>query len=117
MHFCLTDWDTHYSLSLTLSWMSPADERRLEMRFDSIEMLQLRGIDARVPRKEDRRLSFFGYVHPEDLDLMDGFLPEDLAGEGFHFILSFEGGLVVKLQCLSAKLSEATGSETASSME
>lgn len=97
------------SSSLTLSWVSLADEKFLEICFESIELLMLRGMDAKMPRKEDRRLSFMGYVNPEDLDLMDGFLPEDLAEEGFHFIFSFEGGVVIKLQCQSAKVMAKTG--------
>lgn len=102
------------SSSLVLSWVALVDERYLEICFESIDLLMLRGVNGGMPRKEDRRLSFMGYVHPEDLDLMDGFLPEDLAGEGFHFIFNFEGGLVVKLQCQSAKVTVKSGAITGS---
>lgn len=95
------------SSSLSLSWICSADGRCVQISFEAIDLLALRGMDIEVSRKEDRRLSFLGYAHPEDTDLMDGFLPEDLAGDDYHFILGFEGGVTIKLHCRSARFGEA----------
>lgn len=94
------------SSSLALSWTSSASGMLVQISFESIELLMLRGMDTEVPREEDRRLSFLGYTHPEDTDLMNGFLPEDLAGDDYHFILGFEGGVTIKLHCRSARFGE-----------
>lgn len=104
------------SSSLTLSWVSRLGGTHVQICFEKIELLVLRGIDAMVPRKEDRRLSFLGFAHPEDMDLMDGFLPEDLAGDDYHFIVSFEGGIALKVQCQSANF-QAEGLPSAPELE
>ena len=98
--------------SLTLWWKEskkPTKDKGLVcIRFASLQSLSLRGLDEGMPRKEDCRLSFMGYLRPED-DSMDGFLPEELAKEGFRMIFCFEGGLAVKVYAASAQFSVGGG--------
>jgi hypothetical protein len=60
------------------------------------------GIDCDVPRKEDRRLAFMGYLSPDDSS-MSAFLPEELATPRHHMIFCFEGGLAIKVYSTSAR--------------
>lgn len=96
--------------SLTLWWKAakaPTNGQDLVcIRFTLLQSLDLKGIDEGMPRKEDRRLSFMGYLRPED-ESMDGFLPEEMAKEGYRMIFCFEGGLAVKVYAASAQFSAA----------
>jgi hypothetical protein len=73
-------------------------------QFNSVSNLFLRGFDVTVPRKEDQRLSFIGYLHPED-ESRDGFLTEDMAFENYHIIFNFEGGIAIKVYAESVDFS------------
>lgn len=89
------------SSHLTLLWANNREEIRI--CFQSVKFLRMNGFDEAMPREEDSRLSFMGYLHPDDVDLMDGFLTEDLAGEKYHVIFCFEGGLSMKVFADSAE--------------
>lgn len=86
---------------LTLLWANNREELRI--CFQLVKFLRMKGFDEAMPRQEDSRLSFMGYLHPDDVDLMDGFLTEDLASENHHLIFCFEGGLSMKVFAASAE--------------
>ncbi len=84
--------------SLILVWEARADRsQKIEIRFESIQYLRLQGVDQDMPRAEDCRLSFAGYLHPDQGDVMDGFVEDNGSMEGYHMIFCFEGGLVAKV--------------------
>lgn len=60
-------------------------------------ILAIEGIDPQMPRIEDMRLSFMGYLHPDDLAVMNGFLLEESSSSSHHMIFAFEGGFVLKI--------------------
>lgn len=94
--------------SLTLWWEAsrkPLNGQSLIcIRFTSLQSLNLKGIDEGMPRKEDRRLSFMGYLRPDD-ESMDAFLPEEMAKDGYCMIICFEGGVAVKVYATSVQFS------------
>lgn len=93
--------------SLGFNWVAQAEGKRqwLKLVFDGILLLDIIGIDMDVPRKEDVALDFLGFLHPEDRNVMSGFLPEKMATPEHHFILKFLGGLTVKVFAREAVLS------------
>ncbi len=68
----------------------------LVIAFDAVSVLRALGLKTDMPFNEDECLDCFGYLHPDDLDVMDGFLPEDVSTEDYHMIFIFRGGLVLK---------------------
>jgi hypothetical protein len=94
--------------SLTLWWKaskaSMNSQGLASVHFALLQSLNLKGIDEEMPRKEDRRLSFMGFLRPDD-ESMDAFLPEEMARDGYHMIFCFEGGMAVKVYASSAEFS------------
>lgn len=92
--------------SLTLWWKASkapiSGKDFVCIRFTLLQSLNLKGIDEGMPRKEDCRLSFMGYLRPDD-KAMDGFLPEEMAKDGYPMIFCFEGGLTLKVYAASAQ--------------
>jgi len=92
--------------NLSLLWLSRSSSSCLQLSivFKQIKYFNALGFDEEMPRAEDRRLSFLGYLHPEDVNIMNGFLPEESYADGHHIIFSFEGGLTLKLLAEIAEL-------------
>lgn len=94
--------------SLELLWRRSSVPSRtireyIRLRFLGLSALSIRGLDSKVPRREDARLSFMGYVRPDDNQL-NGFLPEELGDTTCHMILVFEGGIALKVFASEARL-------------
>lgn len=54
-------------------------------------------------------LGFMGYLHPDDIGVMDGFLfPRD-ARPGFHMVFGFDNDLSIKLYSRTVELVPLTG--------
>ena len=83
---------------------STADCEWVRLRFTCLSSLVVRGIDTEVPRREDARLAFIGYVRADD-DRMDGFLPVEFSDSTCHIIIAFEGGFSVKVFGSEANMS------------
>lgn len=69
----------------------------LVITFETVSIFRVFGLKTDMPFDEDECLDCFGYLHPDDLNVMDGFLPEDASTEDYHMIFIFRGGLVLKL--------------------
>lgn len=97
--------------SLELVWnrssvSSGANCEYIRLRFIRLSALSIRGMDSEVPRREDARLSFMGYVRPDD-DQLNGFLPEELGDPTCHMIIVFEGGIALKVFASEARFTTA----------
>lgn len=90
--------------SISLVWRGVRSDIQLTLEFEQVSFLSLAGFDSGMPRKDDKVLSFAGFLHPEDQSIMDGFLTEEMSHDGYHMIISFEGGMTVKLLSESATL-------------
>ena len=89
---------------ITIFWRSLRCQNALaSIRFEGLQSLALKGFDISMPREEDRRLSFMGYLHPDDVEIMDGFLPEEGPMKDSPMIFCFEGGLAIKVFAISAE--------------
>lgn len=73
----------------------------VQIIFDNVALLKLQTEDNDKNNGKET-LSFIGYLHPNDVDLMDGCLDEDEANPTYHMIIAFEGGLAIKIFSESA---------------
>ncbi len=80
------------------------DCQGLALDFSSVSVIRVSGVANDIPVGEDGCLDSFGYLHPDDLDVMDGFLPESSATESYHMIFIFRGGLAVKIYAEEANV-------------
>lgn len=97
----------HYNAddqSLILSWIKSHEEwakietcNEVSIIFKLVEVLKIIPREDDKPKSEDTTLSFMGYLHPDDLDIMNGFLPTEQKSEDYHMIFGFESGLSIKV--------------------
>lgn len=80
----------------------------LVITFEAVSVFRIFGLKMDMPFDEDECLDCLGYLHPDDLDVMDGFLPEDASAEDYHMIFIFRGGLVLKLFAEEARVKTHT---------
>ena len=78
-------------------WSRNERYEKIKLIFDAVSVFCVHARDQAKPFSEDECLSYIGYLHPDDMDVMDGFLPVDQSSDGCHIVLGFEGGLVIKL--------------------
>jgi hypothetical protein len=90
---------------LVVQWGKKGGDSDVQIEFLRVSFLAISGFDTLVPRSEDKRLSFIGYVHPEDKELMNGFLLEEMSSIEYHMIISFEGGMTLKIYAEDSILS------------
>ena len=95
---------------LSLKWqeVNSKDRKFLAIDFVDLKYLALDGLDADMPRKEDKTLSFIGYLHQDSPEVMDGFLPEEMASPTHHLIIKFLGGLTIKVFSASALITTSS---------
>ena len=77
-------------------WIPKDEAKRLNIVFDKVSLLRVKG-DLSSDLSTRTTLSFMGYLHPEDVALMDGCLDEQEANSDYHMIFIFEDGLVIKV--------------------
>ncbi len=91
----------HNRVSLTWikgtgNWVKTDAPENIKIVFDNVLLLKVQTDD--YDKIDDKvTLSFIGYLHPEDVDLMDGCLDEGEATSAYHMIIAFEGGLAIKI--------------------
>jgi len=88
------------SLSWTKSegdWVAEAVPQKIKMNFDGVSFFSTQIIPKEHDKSDRLTLSFVGYLHPEDIGLMDGCLDERESDWSYHMIFSFENGLAVKI--------------------
>ena len=85
-------------------WAKLEQYERLKLIFKSVEIFSVNSRDSEKPFTEDDSLSYIGYLHPDDLSLMEGFLPPEQSEDNYHMILGFESGLVLKIYSESVLL-------------
>ncbi|MBU3057894.1 hypothetical protein [Pseudomonas indica] len=85
-------------------WSRNERYEKIKLTFDAVSVFCVRARDQAKPFSEDECLSYIGYLHPDDMDVMDGFLPVGQSSDDYHVILGFEGGLVIKLYSRIARV-------------
>lgn len=89
--------------TLSLTWIKAIGDWVLTDEFEDVqivfESVSFLNVQTRASDKfADRQtLSFLGYLHPQDTELMDGCLDESEATSEYHMIFAFEDGLAVKI--------------------
>lgn len=91
------------SNQVCLSWIKsvgdwvPTDEvEGFKIIFENALLLKVQGSISEVPSTR-KNLSFIGYLHPEDVELMDGCLDESEATSDHHMIFVFENNFAIKI--------------------
>ncbi|MES2822751.1 MAG: hypothetical protein V4732_04045 [Pseudomonadota bacterium] len=85
-------------------WAVKEPFENLRLQFNSISIFAVRSRDDKKPFSEDDCLSYIGYMHPDDIEIMNGFLPKKMANDKYHLVLGFESGMAIKLFCETAEL-------------
>lgn len=85
-------------------WAKLEQYSKLKLIFKTVELFSVNPRECKKPFSEDDSLSYIGYLHPEDLSMMEGFLPPEQADDNYHMILGFESGLAIKLYSESVLL-------------
>ncbi len=85
-------------------WAKDEIYQGLKLVFSCVYVFSVRPRDNDKSFSEDDCLSFLGYLHPDDLELMDGFLPLEKAGKNYDLFLGFESGLAIKLYAEAVEL-------------
>lgn len=70
---------------------------RLSIVFDAVSLFKVNFVSGGHGALEGRTLQFVGYLHPEDVETMNGCLDERESSDDFHIVFGFENGLSVKL--------------------
>lgn len=78
-------------------WIASDLPNMLELVFDDISFYKT-SFNCINNRLEDASvLAFIGYLHPNDIEVMDGCLDEKESDESYYMILGFENGFSVKI--------------------
>lgn len=85
-------------------WARAENYERLKLLFENVSIFCIHPRNSSQPFSEDDCLSYIGYLHPDDIELMEGFLPPEQSENNYHLVLSFESGLVIKLYSETVKL-------------
>ena len=93
------------SSSLTLNWVKTegawvgSDElSKVEIKFETVTFLKVhRNSINNEDADSSKTLALLGYLHPDDVDTMDGSLDEREANSDYHMIFLFEDSLAIKV--------------------
>lgn len=90
-------------------WAEGDIYKSVDLVFNSVQVFGVRPRCNDKPFSEDDSLGYMGYLHPDDIDVMDGFLFPEQARGNYHLIFGFESDLVVKLYSESVELMAGGG--------
>src|SRR3954463_16024954 len=79
-----------------LTWAALSSDAALPLTFEGIRFIKIKEADDGYPRREAQSTSFIGFLHPDDIETMDGFLPDD-GDEQAHFIVGFQDSSAIKV--------------------
>lgn len=77
-------------------WVQADEPEHVRIVFENVLFFKIQ-TGSSGTHKDRRTLSFIGYLHPEDVELMDGCLDESEATFTYHMIFVFEDGLAIKI--------------------
>ncbi len=78
-------------------WAEKELYNELKIIFNSVYVFKVNPRDVELPFSEDECLDCIGYLHPDDIELMDGFLTPDFADDSYHLVFGFQSGLFIKI--------------------
>lgn len=85
-------------------WAKHEKYKNLQLVFNFVDIFCVHPRDSEKSFSEDDSLSYIGYLNPNDLEVMEGFLPPEQSKDDYHMVLGFESGLVLKIYSKSAHL-------------
>lgn len=85
----------------TLAWTATGTRvsggRRFSLNFDSVDFLKVEGPGSDHEPDDARVLAFLGFLHPDQADVMDGFLEKNDGDGTYHMIIALESNLAIKI--------------------
>lgn len=85
-------------------WAKEEPFARLRMIFNDVSYFSVKSREQCKPFSEDSCLAFIGYLHPEDKEIMNGFLPKEKAKGNYDMILVFESDFAIKLYAETVRM-------------
>jgi hypothetical protein len=88
--------------SVSLSWKraavySPAAvATHITVRFENVQIFKTELLQVSAVATDSLVLNFVGFLHPDDLNVMDGCLLQEETDASYHAIFCFENGLSIK---------------------
>jgi hypothetical protein len=92
-HRCILRWDRS-----VLGKSEGVPHRSLKLIFEGIDFFWLKPADIKESDAEPGLLNFAGRLHPDDTEIMDGFLDHDDTESDYPMIFGFGDGFAVKLR-------------------
>lgn len=96
------EYDPHANNAL-FSWSrsksrsaEPGTAQKLMLRFDKLTLSKTEYMADSSLVADATTLAFLGFLHPDDLNVMDGCLTQDESDSTYHIIFRFENGLAIK---------------------
>ena len=89
------------SRSAILSWVRSSRAsshlaQKVSLRFVDLRVFKVELLEGCVEPDDARTLNFLGFLHPDDLEIMDGYLDQEESDPTYHMILRFEDGLSIR---------------------
>lgn len=81
----------------TGAWAEKENVNFLKMMFDKVSVFAVKSRDIDIPSSENETLAYVGFLHPDDTELMEGFLPPEYNSGEHHLVFGFESELVIKV--------------------
>lgn len=79
-------------------WISSDEFNEVEIAFKNVTFLKVRRDELKKGGAgSSKTLSLLGYLHPDDVEIMDGSLDEIEANSDYHMIFLFEDNLAIKV--------------------
>lgn len=69
---------------------------KVTVLFERISLFKIEFDSLEEAKCDAGTLKFLGFLHPDDREIMDGYLEQEEADSTYHIILGFENGLSVK---------------------
>jgi hypothetical protein len=70
--------------------------QNIAVRFVNVKLLKIELLAGAAISADAETLSFLGFLHPDDLEVMDGCLTQEESDSTYHMIFRFENGLSIK---------------------
>ncbi len=70
--------------------------QKISIRFTSVKLLKTDLLTDAEISADAETVAFLGFLHPDDLDVMDGCLTQRESDSTYHMIFRFENGLSIK---------------------
>jgi len=84
------------------TWRKVNESKQITLCFRDVTLYKTNPRDPSIPESEDLTISFIGFLHPDEIDVMDGYASNSDFIAGNHFIIGLESEAAFKVGAESA---------------